>query len=180
MNIAIDVDGVILNMTTIFKYVFTYYNEEYYPATDWDMHNYPEHIREHIFKMFEDENIMTTHMPFKDKVDKLTNKFIEWKNQGHKLFILSSRYKPIAEKTKQHLEFFFSDIFEKILVIQGSKIPYIQEYNIDLLIDDGNKNIEACLENNIDCVMISDSEQVYNHCLRDKVEWYKSLLEIKL
>ncbi len=181
MKIAIDVDGVLLNMTTIFKYAFTYYNEEYYPATDWDMHNYPEHIREHIlFTLFGDENMMTLHMPFKDNYVALIKKLYEWKEQGHELYILSSRCKAILEKTRFHLLLHFQNIFKDILIIQGSKIPYLKEYEIDLLIDDGNKNIEACLENNINVIMISDDDQVYNHYLRNKVKWCKSILEVKL
>jgi uncharacterized HAD superfamily protein len=180
LKIAIDIDGVLLNLDTLFKYAFTYFNEEYYPATDWDMTNYPDHVRNLVFMMFEDENIMTTFLPFKDNMDDIKNKFELWKDKRHELYILSKRFEVISERTKHFIACMFPRTFKKVIVIQGSKIDYMKEYNLDILIDDSPKNIQECLDNKIDCIMISDDNQVYNHFMRDKVKWYKSILGVEL
>ena len=68
---------------------------------------------------------------------------------------------------------------DNIIDVNGhTKIKAIKENGIDLVIDDSPIVVEECLDAGIDCVMISNSKTLYNHYLRDKIQWAKNLFQV--
>jgi hypothetical protein len=68
---------------------------------------------------------------------------------------------------------------DNIIDVNGhTKIEAIKENGIDLVIDDSPIVVEECLDVGIDCVMISNSKTLYNHYLRDRVQWAKNLFQV--
>ena len=180
MNIGLDLDGVVFDIEAISRYAFIYYGEEYYSPVDWEMSNYPSYIKTLIFKSFGNEYMMIDMLPLLHSYSDIHSLLATWKSKGHNTYIVTSRSPNITLATKYKCNDYFGNVIEHLVVCDGSKIPAITEYKINVLVDDSPKNIQECLDNNIKAIMISSENQIYNHYMRGSVEWHPTLLDVKL
>lgn len=194
-TIGLDLDNTIFNLEPLYKMGFKCFASKYkYIAPkDWDIFKcYPIPVAFKILKLFGSEEVYK--MPL---LDERYPKLIEKWKHNYNIKILTSR------KSNESDVYFFGDIYRKkvswvrlktyeqiyntglyipmddiIQTATHNKINELKENNIDLMIDDSPGVIENCLENNIDCVMISTKKTPYNHYLRKKTQWAKNLFEV--
>lgn len=170
MRIGFDLDNTLLD-TKILKYVFEKNNMRYYPAINWDMSNYPDNIRQEIFKLFKsDMMIHKNTLPFAVELIK------KLKAEGHKIVVITARDKSLEKKTIELVHELF-DVKCLVVGLHDSKLDLLEHYEIDLWIDDSPR-IEEYFEAGISCIMISNEDTLYNHHLRNKIEWVDSVESI--
>jgi len=193
MNIAIDLDNTIFDAEPIYKMGFVGFKYKYeLPKTLNIYECYPKEIADNIMNHFRSiENYKTVLLD-----DKYPQLIQEWKNTNNIKYITSRKsnngdiyfYDGIGFRLiswsqyytyKQLLNSKIKASIDDIIMTNGhSKIKSFQRENIGLVIDDSPIVIEECLNNNIDCVMISTEKTPYNHYLRKKSQWANNLFEV--
>lgn len=178
MKISLDLDNVIFDAEFVYRAAHNQYNLEYVPPVDWKMSNYDQRIIESIYDMFNNPYVMGEIIPFKHSVDYLKRLFNILKDR-HEVYAISSRNKCTLSKTKYRLLSIFPDVFKDVIFTpsRDNKIETFQSLGIEYVIDDSPDVIEACINNNIDCVLISEDTYFYNHHLRDKCNYEKNLVD---
>lgn len=170
--ISIDIDDVIQDLNLLIREVCKLNNFDYIPVQTWTFDEYPDYMRKRFYETFHTEKVV--HTPF---VNNKIKNVINWINENYELHIVSSRSNIIHQSTIEKFAKEFPNILsERIhLVDGGSKIPVLKEINSILHIDDSPKVIQECLDNNINCMMISNENTLYNHSLRNSTMHIKSL-----
>lgn len=147
MRIGIDVDEVLCRTNDYFLYEFNKKHKTNFMRDELTSYTYD------CFKGFDGEYIfdcLIKHLNessiFYDVLDSSKEVLLELKEMGHELFIITSRWKDLGEKTKLWIyKHFGEDFFKDILIYNdGSdrnidKSQIAQEYNIDVLIEDAPK-----------------------------------------
>lgn len=176
MIITIDLDGVIFDLNQINRYVFKENNLDYISPKSWDMNEYPNHIRNEIYKRFKTNDVANTPI-----INNKIRDTLYVLNLENSIYFVSSRFKELHKPTIERMlyEFPFLDNSQIILTDNQSKIPILKHMKSDLHIDDSPYVIQECLNNEVNCIMISNGETQYNHSLRNKVFHMKSLDNIK-
>ena len=111
-------------------------------------------------------------------------KLYEWKQAGHKLFVVTARNKPYEAQTRKRVELHFPWIFSDYLFMNQhteDEIPKSQlckEKGIQLLIDDNARNIEDLNNIGIPWFLldkprnqwVEDSELLHRVYSRDEID----------
>lgn len=177
--LGVDLDNTVFDCTPMYRSAFRGSPYVYYHPTTWDVYEcYPESIADTMIKLFKSPCLYTMEL-LDTRIPYILNKI----SKVHDCYITTARSSSLGGKnaelmTQEQLE--RNGIYypkEKIVVTPHSKIGVFREKNIDLVFDDSPGVIEDCLNNNIDCVMISRNETPYNHYLRTKVEWATNLVD---
>jgi 5'(3')-deoxyribonucleotidase len=163
--IGIDLDETLCDLQSQVNKLFYKYNLQPVSPIDWQFSNYSENVKQEVFKLFLDKDIMCNLKPFEKSVE-----LINWlKNQGYKVFVITARDKSLETDTIQ----FVRELFDVDCYVTGtneSKISLLKKLNVNIWIDDSPKIIDY-LEAGLFCIMISNQSTIYNHYLRDKVFW---------
>ena len=172
--LTFDLDNTIFNTTPIFKEAFRRHNKKFYYSTTFDVKIcYPQDIANEIINLFSDDLWYNTLLLNK-KVPYYINKL----NKYYNIYYVSARMgKPKSESYKQLIKNNINCTLDQIIQSSGNKIQTLKELNTSLHFDDCPEVIENCLNNNINCHMISNKEMIYNHYLRNKVNYSKNLKE---
>lgn len=193
-TISLDLDNTVFDLEPVYKLGFVDYPQyKYKSPTSWAVYEcYPKEVADKILGYFRTiENYQTPLL------DKRYPKLIQNWQHKHYIKIITSR------RSNEPDVYFFGDIYRKkvswvklktyeqiqktglyvpmddiIQTTTHSKIDAIKEKKVDLVIDDSPIVVEECLENGIDCVMISTKKTPYNHYLREKTQWAKNLFEV--
>ena len=193
MIIGLDLDNTVFNAEPIFKMGFKYFhNYKYYLPQDHNLYNcYPKEVADKIMEYFKTKPGYDTK-PFNPRYSWL---IWEWQ-QKYDLKVITSRTTDYGDC------YFFGDIVRKkvsfarmwtyeqlekygmrvpmdniIDLNAQTKIDAIKEQKVDLMIDDSPIVIQECIDNGIDCIMISTAKTPYNQHLRPKVTWAKNLFQ---
>lgn len=193
-TISLDLDNTVFDLEPVYKLGFkSFPHYKYTRPTSWALYEcYPKDVSDVILGYFRTiENYKT---PLLNK--RYPGLIYDWK-QNHNIKVITSR------RSNEPDLYFFGDIYRKkvswvryqtyeqlyragiyipmdnIIDVNGhTKIEAIKENGIDLVIDDSPIVVEECLDAGIDCVMISNSKTLYNHYLRDRVQWAKNLFQV--
>lgn len=193
-TISLDLDNTVFDLEPVYKLGFkSFPHYKYTKPTAWALYEcYPKDVSDVILGYFRTiENYKT---PLLNK--RYPGLIYDWK-QNHDIKVITSR------RSNEPDLYFFGDIYRKkvswvryqtyeqlyragiyipmdnIIDVNGhTKIEAIKENGIDLVIDDSPIVVEECLDAGIDCVMISNSKTLYNHYLRDRVQWAKNLFQV--
>ena len=187
MNIGIDIDGVIADIE---PYVFECgakllyekgrslenINKERYETYEiygWDRHDEHEFWDRYMIEYYKNA---PTRIYAAEIIRKL-------KEQGHNIYIITARgisekdiYSYLKDITKEWLK--ENEIYYDELFFEKDKKKIIQEYNIDLMIEDYAENIKK-LENDCD-ILVFDciyNKEITNH--KRVNSWYEILYLIE-
>lgn len=172
--VSIDLDNVIFNNKELMIPIFKKHGYEYFPPKDWEMSEYPEEVRNELFKLFKDPKFAEQPLIEKDiryklhEIDKIYNiKFV------------SNRYERIFLDTFKQLLFQFPDFFtiEKLIFAISKKSNVLKKYDLEMHFDDSPYVIEDLKENNLNVTMVSNDDTPYNHHLRGSVNYVSKLSE---
>jgi hypothetical protein len=179
MKIGIDLDGVLFDIQAVEKKICFRNGVDWTPAPDWNYSNYSEGFRKQIFSGFANPELMVDNITFLHPIEDIKRVMEKFINEGHELYIVSARAGSVAEQTTDFIKGHFSDYIKGIFCgDMKSKIPKLKEFGIEVMIDDSPKVIEECLENDITPIMISSDSQLYNHYLRDEVNWFSDFVKV--
>jgi len=194
MIIGLDLDNTVFDAEPIYKMGFKYFHKYKYtrPSTWYIYDCYPKEVADKIIEYFKTKPGYETK-PFNPRYSWL---IWEWQ-QKYDLKVITSRSTDYGEC------YFFGDIIRKkvsfakmwtyeqlekygmrvpmdniIDLGTHTKIDTIKEHKVDLMIDDSPLVIQECIDNGLDCVMISNAKTPYNHYLRPNVQWAKNLFTV--
>ncbi len=142
--------------------------------TQWNFANFPENVRDLIFKCFNDPEIMCKNV----KVIEGVADWIKKHSLNHNLYVITARNSAIHKETSAMIRNLFPQIKE--IFYRHDKTNVMKEYSNVLFVDDGPTNIDDAMSNDIECVLISNKYTKYNHHLRPKVTWKKAVTEIEI
>ena len=187
-KIAIDLDNTIFNVEQIYKNGFK--DLIYYPPQTWDLFKcYPKKIALEIIESFKNGELYNCK-PFYDDYPELIRD-LRYKYQVYYVTTRKSSLDPVIFNGKQipgviyntYKQLTYNGIKSELSDIKVTefqdKVPEFRNLDINFVIDDSPLVIESCLNNNIDCAMVSDDNMKYNHYLRKKVLWGKNLHDIR-
>lgn len=178
-KIGIDLDNTVFDCTPLYRSAFRGSPFTYYHPTDWDVYKcYPKPIADTMIKLFKSPCLYSME-PINENIPYAINKIAK----THDCYITTARYHALGEKQAKAMTIEQLEIngimfpADKIIITPHSKIQTFKNIDIDLVFDDSPGVIEDCLNNGIDCVMISREDTPYNHYLRSKVSWKANLVE---
>lgn len=144
--------------------------------TTWDFANFPENVRQLIFKYFNNPTVMCDTV----KVVEGTVDWIKKYKSENDIYIITARNEQIAPDTLVMLDRIYDLKNIKKVIFERDKVKIMKDFNDVLFVDDSPHNIMSAQEAGIYSVMISNKYTKYNHYMRDKVRWEKVLTDIKL
>ena len=174
MKISFDLDNVLFDMEAVYKKACIDCNIKFYRPKLWDVYQcYPKEVADRMKYLFGQDILYT--MPI---INKKFVKIINDLMKEHEIYFVSQRKIKQPEKSYQQIinsgiKCDFNQIYDKDL----PKFKVLQELNVNLHFDDSPVVVEDCIKYNIPIVMISNYKTLYNHYLRDKVEYYKNIQE---
>lgn len=179
MKITIDLDTVIFDIEPLYKLAFTECGKKYKRPTEWDITKcYDTDVATRLNELFGDDMLYT--LPVIDKqLPKMINKLLQ-RPDLEVLFVTERKYQQ-PEKTFNQLRNAgilcdMNQVYDK----SGKKSDILKELKPDFHFDDSPFVISGCLEKDVPIVMISNNKTLYNHYLRDMVEYYTSLRQALL
>lgn len=175
MKIGLDFDNTLVDLTWLFKRVFAKNNKIFYSSENWKLNDYPKKIKNEIYDLFENEKIMC-NLPILPEVKYVLN---YWEMKGHNFIIITARSSNIKDGTINFIKREFGNIPIIFNDFPKPKLPLIKKEKIDVWIDDNVHDIKEVTEAGIKCIMISNENTIYNWHLRNDIEWYPAIKDIK-
>ena len=156
MIIGIDVDEVLCRTNDYFLFEFnkkhgTNFKRE--ELTRYDYECFEGYNGEYIFDCL--VNHLHENLTFYDIFDDSKKVLKQLKEEGHQLYVITSRWKEFREKTIFWLNNHFGEnFFDKILIYNDKyekkcKAEVAKEYGVDILIDDAPKFALGAVKNGI-------------------------------
>ncbi len=174
MKITFDLDTVIFDLKPIYVEAFRRANEPYIKPTSWEIEKiYSPQVCDNLVQLWSDDFLYT--MPVLDaKIPYILNGLMA--NPKHEVFFVTERRLKQPEKTfmqlrKAGIDCDFSQVFDQ----EGKKSDILLEIKPDVHFDDSPFVVQGCINKGVPIVMISNNATPYNHYLRSRVEYYKSL-----
>lgn len=174
MRISFDLDNVIFNMRPIYDKAFRLANQEFKEQTSWDIDTiYDEEVCLNLIDLWTSDYLYA--MPVLDrKMPKILNNLM--KQDDLEVFFVTERLLKQPKKTfKQLRRAGIKCTFNQVVDKDGLKSDILQELKPDMHFDDSPYVIKGCIKRSVPVVMISNKSTLYNHDLRDKVEYYPNL-----
>lgn len=171
-RIAIDLDNTIFNVAEKYRAVIESYNCEYNPPVSYDVYKngYPMAVADALNQMLHSDAIYHTRL-FDSEIPTILNAI--YNNPAYMLFYITER--PDGDDWTQLRR--AGIICDRTRVVNHTpKIEALKRHNINICFDDSPGVVAACLENNIDVVMISNYDTAYNHHLRGRTEYCPDLI----
>jgi len=133
--------------------------KDYPPCHDYWFTDYPEKMREEIFKLFKDPKYMQAMEPLPGAIKRLEL----WKRDGHKLIIITARDILVKEASLKCINDLFPMIDEVFFVPIGtSKEELFKDLKIDVWIDDSPFDVPTAVRLGIKTYFISNIDTFYN------------------
>lgn len=174
MRVSIDLDNTIFNLNELYVDACKMYNYPYKAPTSWDMFKcYPASIAQELYNMFRTDAIYKTSLLHKD-IPYILNSV--YNHSNFKLFYITER--AIVDESRDRKQLTDAGILcapDRIVDVKP-KIKALKDYQIELHVDDSPKIIQDCIDNHIDCLMISNDNTPYNHSMRQYVKHYPDLI----
>lgn len=173
-RIAIDLDNTIFNLAEKYRAVVESHHCKYTPPISYDVYKcgYPTHVADALSEMLKSDAVYKTNV-FDRRLPQILNSI--YTDPKYMLFYITERDFSHGCDLGQLMNAGIRCDVPR-LVNYAPKIDILKRYKIDLCFDDAPHVVNGCVENNIDVVMISNEDTVYNHYLRGRVEHYPNLV----
>jgi len=147
---------------------------DYTKPRSYSFDEYPEDMKKIIFEKFDDCDFSTDLTILPGARCKLK----EWKEAGHKLFIITARNEPIRKATTAYIEKHLPMIDETHFVDMGtSKAEKQKELRLDFWIDDSPIDVPVAFGLGIKTMLISNSDTLYNQYLKSTPGKYTAVYD---
>lgn len=191
MRIGIDMDGVLVNLEEFLKDYGTKFCHDNYLPQAYNPMEYDEFIAfgwsEEIGEKFWNEymEFYATKYPARDFAAEVIQKLKE----ENEIYIITGRneYGLLPEsygKMHEFVEKWLAEnniYYDKIIYTEGSKLPYCEENQIDIMIDDWDKVIkEVSTKIPVICYNASYNLKVYGKNITRVYSWYEILDKITI
>lgn len=174
MRVSFDLDNTIFNLNELYEQACAKHNYKYYPPTSWDMFKcYPTEVAQELYNMFRTDAIYHTSLLHKELPYALNSLY---KHENFKPYFITERSIIQPDKDRKQLTDAGIICNPDRIVDHHPKIESLKQYQTELHFDDSPKVIQDCIENHIDCIMISNDNTPYNHSMRKYVQHYPSLM----
>jgi len=146
---------------------------------DWKFTNFPIELKTEIYKRFSNPYYMTTE-PFISFMSMDYLKLKKWKDEGHRIVLITAREKSIEAETKSMVRKRIFN-FDKIYFSKNKKIIFNNE-KLDIWIDDNPEDCKSALTLGIKTYLIQNKDTKYNHNMKNnlKLTKVKSVSDIEL
>ncbi len=171
-RIAIDLDNTVFNVAEKYRAIIESHNCEYVPPISYDVYKngYPMDVADALWQMLHSDAIYNTRL-FDSEIPAILNAI--YTNPEYMLFFITER--PDGDDWEQLKR--AGIICDRAHVVNHApKIEALKQHNIDICFDDSPSVVAACLDNNIDIMMISNYDTAYNHHLRTRTKHYPDLV----
>ena len=174
MKITFDLDAVIFNMTPLQREAARRAGQPYVKPTTWSITDiYDESVCNNLRELWGDDMLYT--MPVLDAgMPYILNTLLARPDMDI-CFVTERKLKQPGKTFKQLQNAGIQCSFNQVYDQDGLKSDILKELKPDVHFDDSPWVIEGCLEKKVPVVMISNNVTLYNHYLRGRVEYYKSL-----
>lgn len=184
MMIGIDIDDVLVNtnggpnglMMRAWEKLGR--SDEFVPTIDWECSNWPANIWDEYEKLLMSDALFDAGLCDDRIPDAL-------RQTAHDYIFITARAPECFDKTAQQLRrcgIPFDPETQLFCTgdgtLYGSKISILKKHNVALMIDDGLHNIQACLDNGIDTVLISNAMTTWNHSGRGDMSYADNLVDV--
>lgn len=141
---------------------------------DYNFSDYPEILKNRIYKIFDDPNFSMDLIILPGVIDKLN----QWKDAGHTLIIITARNEPIREATRAYIDKHFPMIDQLHFIdMCTSKADKQMELHLDVWIDDSPVDVPIAYKLGIQTFLISNSDTVYNFYLKGSPGNYNAVYD---
>lgn len=164
--IGVDLDSTLIKMTVCGKAAkklgYDYTDKD---VIDWYQSNFPEDMKNLIFEMFQDPDMMCEDVePIEGSQDKIK----EWTDAGHKIVLITARGDVLKESTIKFINLLYPEIEDINFVgFNESKLDTLVQKNVQIYIDDAVHNVMDSISLNIPTILISNKFTKYNWEFRD-------------
>jgi len=172
VRMGVDIDNTLVHIPVI-EYINLTYKTSYTEAdfTDWDMKNFPEHIREDVFAQFKNPEFMCRARGYHGAFGKLRDLHAA----GVKLWAITRRSPSLINGTYKQIDTEFPGIFEDIFFVkpEESKVKYLTYINADILVDD--YDIDDAVKAGFKVWLVTNEHTAYNHHMRTNTKINQAL-----
>jgi FMN phosphatase YigB (HAD superfamily) len=174
MNIVIDIDNTLYHLDVIDKVSdllgLDYKTEDvkHWVYDKEHINGFPKYFTDLVYSYFDDPKYMGNLDIYLGAKEKL----VQWKSEGHNLYIISARKSNVAISTVKMLNRDFgAGFFKEIHFVEhktDAKITLYRDLNIDMVIDDNPIDLEKSCELGIKVYAINNRYTGYNNIIIDK------------
>ena len=174
-KITFDLDSVIFDIKPLYMQAFRRAGIPYKKPTSWILTEAYDNdaVISNLLELFGDD--MLYQMPVLDKnIPYILNRLL--KNPEYDILFVTERMHKQPTKTFNQLRGAgINCSYNQVVDRQGLKSDILKELKTDMHFDDGPLVVGGCLDKGVPVTMISNNDTLYNHYLRDRVQYYDSL-----
>lgn len=174
-KITFDLDSVIFDIQPLYKEGFRRAGVPYKKPTSWILkETYDnEAVINNLLELFGDD--MLYSMPLLDKnIPYILNNLLS--DSAYDILFVTERMHKQPEKTFNQLRGAgINCSYNQVVDKDGLKSDILKELKTDMHFDDGPLVVAGCLDKGVPVTMISNNNTLYNHYLRNRVQYYNSL-----
>ena len=174
-KITFDLDSVIFDIKPLYMQAFHRAGIPYKKPTSWILTEAYDNdaVISNLLELFGDD--MLYQMPVLDKnIPYILNCLL--KNPEYDILFVTERMHKQPIKTFNQLRGAgINCSYNQVVDKQGLKSDILKELKTDMHFDDGPLVVGGCLDKGVPVTMISNNDTLYNHYLRDRVQYYNCL-----
>jgi hypothetical protein len=174
-KITFDLDSVIFDIKPLYKTAFRRAGVPYQKPTSWNLNEAynNEMVINNLLELFGDD--MLYQMPLLDKnIPYILNNLM--KNPEYDILFVTERMHKQPAKTFDQLRGAgINCSYNQVVDQVGLKSDILKDLKTTMHFDDGPLVVAGCLDKGVPVTMISNNDTLYNHYLRDRVQYYNCL-----
>lgn len=174
-KITFDLDSVIFDIKPLYQAAFRRAGVPYQKPTSWilkEAYN-NETVVNNLLELFGDD--MLYQMPLLDKnIPYILNNLL--KNPEYEILFVTERMHKQPAKTFDQLRGAgINCSYNQVVDQVGLKSDILKDLKTTMHFDDGPLVVAGCLDKGVPVTMISNNDTLYNHHLRNRVQYYDTL-----
>jgi hypothetical protein len=174
-KITFDLDSVIFDIKPLYKTAFRRAGVPYQKPTSWNLNEAynNEMVINNLLELFGDD--MLYQMPLLDKnIPYILNNLM--KNPEYDILFVTERMHKQPAKTFDQLRGAgINCSYNQVVDQVGLKSDILKDLKTTMHFDDGPLVVAGCLDKDVPVTMISNNDTLYNHHLRNRVQYYDTL-----
>ena len=174
-KITFDLDSVIFDIKPLYKTAFLRAGVPYQKPTIWNLNEAynNETVVNNLLELFGDD--MLYQMPLLDKnIPYILNNLL--KNPEYEILFVTERMHKQPAKTFDQLRGAgINCSYNQVVDQVGLKSDILKDLKTTMHFDDGPLVVAGCLDKGVPVTMISNNNTLYNHHLRNRVQYYDTL-----
>ena len=174
-KITFDLDSVIFDIKPLYQTAFRRAGVPYQKPTSWNLNEAynNETVVNNLLELFGDD--MLYQMPLLDKnIPYILNNLL--KNPEYEILFVTERMHKQPAKTFDQLRGAgINCSYNQVVDQVGLKSDILKDLKTTMHFDDGPLVVAGCLDKDVPVTMISNNDTLYNHHLRNRVQYYDTL-----